>query len=366
MRPVLNTTAMGNAILMAVALTVSISSFVGAEDQRNVDNQAAVKRYEAAIQAAEDRLKKSVAAARAQFLLDVKKTQAKPQVTPTSDLEKGVLENLPVSVTGADPMALVEGTDNRGWFDIPKNCQRAVIFQTRKDQPMDGVLVFQVKRDGLVAMAASWAYDGNSGGGWQSERKSKQDILKSGWVEVGHMYLNLSDRHTIFVRQCKQGEQFRIRTRKYRRPYVVVLDALAKQPPAVAAKKPAPNVVVEVAMSKTQPTKEFLSQGMPADLEGTTAYISPLTGVAIVRVHQRGKVFAAASWDYDGNSSGQWTEERWTKQMFLDRGWKEIGKVSIKHRGSQQPHILFVRDCNKGDHFRIRTRKYGAPFVFAL
>ena len=103
---------------------------------------------------------------------------------------------------------------------------------------------------------------------------------------------------------------------------------------------------------------------MKAELEGTMVHNSGVSGVAIVRAHQKGPIYVAASWDYDGNSSGQWTEERWLKEDFEKNGWKEIGTVKIPHRGHEQEHTLFSRMCNKGDHFRLRTRKYGAPFVF--
>jgi hypothetical protein len=96
----------------------------------------------------------------------------------------------------------------------------------------------------------------------------------------------------------------------------------------------------------------------------TQVYDSGLSGVAIVHVHREGPIYVAASWDYDGNSSGQWMEERWLKEDFEKNGWKEIGTVKIPHHGHQQEHTLFARTCNKGERFRLRTRKYGAPYVF--
>ena len=179
------------------------------------------------------------------------------------------------------------------------------------------------------------------------------------------MYLNLFDRHTIFIRECKKGESFSIRTRKYNRPFVLIPNVLEKLPKPMAPSKIDPSVVVEVAASKSTPVAELLPrEDIPEALEETTAFISPLSGVAIVKLHRRCLMYVAASWEYDGNSSGQWTEERWSKQRFHEEGWKEVDTLTIKHRGSDQQHTLFAKECDKGDRFRFRTRKYGAPYIF--
>ena len=109
------------------------------------------------------------------------------------------------------------------WSEIPAVARGAVIFVPPGDKRIDGVVEFTVTRDVLLGMAASWGYDGNPSGGWQAERKSKQQLIDDGWVEVGTMYRALRDKHIVFTKQCKKGETFRLRTRKTREPYVLVL-----------------------------------------------------------------------------------------------------------------------------------------------
>ena len=133
------------------------------------------------------------------------------------------------------------------------------MFETRKSEPMDGVLQFSVTRDSLIGLAASWAYDGNASGGWQEDRKWKKDLTDVGWVEVGQMFHNLTDRHTLFVRQCQKGEAFGIRTRKYRRPYVFIPGVIDASLQAVAAPQPESNVAIEVLGAEQHVTEEFLT-----------------------------------------------------------------------------------------------------------
>lgn len=349
------------------------------------ENEAAIRRaeakYEAAHQAAElslreaekrmqaahEQFRQSAAAARLQFMADIAAARA-PSVptTPLAAIQlknDSVFKNLPVTVPGNTPALLVEGGDSV-WSEIPAVARGAVIFVPPGDARIDGVVEFTVTRDVLLGMAASWGYDGNPSGGWLSERKSKQQLVDDGWVEVGTMFRAHKDRHSVFTRQCKKGEALRIRTRKTREPYVLALGHNKDAQPIVD-KAVDPKTVVEVPDSKVNPAVEILTQGeLPAVLENALLYDSGVSGMTVLRVHKKTPIYVAASWEYDGNSSGQWTQERWMKEDFEKHGWKEIGTVKVPHRGHDQQHTLFVRECNQGDHFRLRSRKYGAPFVF--
>jgi hypothetical protein len=206
------------AAVLATVIALCGSPIVVAEESIEGDEAA----YAEAVQAAQQRFRKRVSRAQEKFIQEVQAAQelldARRPVGGSAG-EKGIL---PVSVPGADLVPLVEGTDKNGWFEIPSVARRAIIFQTCESEPKDGVLEFSVTRDATIGLAASWAYDGNSGGGWQAERKRKQDLIEAGWRSVGEMYFNLTDRHTIFLRECRAGESFRIRTRKYGAPYVFV------------------------------------------------------------------------------------------------------------------------------------------------
>lgn len=321
--------------------------------------------FQKSLKAAQARLQQSLQAAQAQYLEDVKRAQSvlESHLALQTVKSQNSIEQI-VTVAGAEPGAVKQGQDNLGWSEIPAMMKRAVIFTPQKDQPKDGVVQFVVHHNAKIGLAASWAYDGNASGGWQEERKSKSDLKKMGWVEQGEMYLNLYDRHTLFVRDCEKGERISIRTRKYYRPYVFIPNAIE---PAKEQSAPAESdAVITVAASQKMDTVELLDkQQIPEVLVGTECYTSPLRGVALVKAHRMCKVFVAASWENDGNSSGQWTEERWTEATFEEKGWEEVGKVKIKHRGSKHEHKLFVKVFNEGEQARIRTRKYGAPYVFA-
>ena len=344
------------------------------ETTSDVRIRQAEEKLDTTLKAAENRLleaheqfRRSVAEARKQFLADVGAARtalvSPPAPSPSSAKPAEKFEDLPVNVPGNTPTVLLDSSDSI-WSEVPAVLQGAVIYEPPNDARKDGVVEFTIQRDARIGLAASWAYDGNSGGGWQSERSTKRQLVDAGWIEVGKMYRGLYDRHTIFLRQCKKGELFRIRTRKYREPYVLV-PGFVENPQPSKPQAVAPKTVVNVLGAKIQHAGELLAPDqMRAELEGTLVHNSGVSGVAIVHVHQRGSIYVAASWDYDGNSSGQWTKERWLKEDFEKNGWEEIGTVKIPHRGHEQKHILFVRECNKGDQFRIRTRKYGAPFVF--
>lgn len=324
--------------------------------------EAALKTADAQLQDAHEQYLKRVKEARQQLLTDLAAARSSVKPTPPAPTV-GKANALPVSVPGHVAKSLVEGDDS-AWSNVPKVVRGAVIFMPPKDAPKDGIVEFAVKHDALIGLAASWAYDGNASGGWQQERMTKEQLIASGWVESGKMYLNRTDRHTIFLRHCKKGETFRIRTRKYYRPCVLVpdvFDAAAQQKPEAADVK----VAVQVLGAKATPAEQALNADkMPKALVGTMMHDSGVTGVAIVNVHRGTKLFVAASWAYDGNASGQWTEERWMKEDFKKAGWQEIGTVEILHRGNEQEHVLFSRHCKKGERFRLRSRKYGAPFVF--
>ncbi|MBI1314020.1 hypothetical protein GC176_22220 [bacterium] len=72
-------------------------------------------------------------------------------------------------------------------------------------------------------------------------------------------------------------------------------------------------------------------------------------------VESDGLVFLLASWEYDGNPSGGWTQNAVSYGMLADE-WAPLGVCPWDFRYS-----LFFRDCHQGETFSIRTRKYNAP-----
>ncbi|MHC4879586.1 MAG: WD40 repeat domain-containing protein [Planctomycetota bacterium] len=72
-------------------------------------------------------------------------------------------------------------------------------------------------------------------------------------------------------------------------------------------------------------------------------------------VKRGGLVFLIASWKYDGNPSGGWTQNAVTYGMLADK-WAPLGVCPW-----DPSHSLFFRYCEEGEAFAIRTRKYNAP-----
>lgn len=85
-----------------------------------------------------------------------------------------------------------------------------------------GVVLFRVQRSGNVYLAASWEQDGINGP-WQLDVTSSPQLQRNGWMLVGTIGLSQSI-HQVYVRFCVAGEEFRIRTRKYGAPYVLLRD----------------------------------------------------------------------------------------------------------------------------------------------
>ena len=90
---------------------------------------------------------------------------------------------------------------------------------------------------------------------------------------------------------------------------------------------------MEVPGSTVNPAVEIVTKGeLPTVLENTLLYDSGVSGMTVLRVHKKTPIYVAASWNYDGNSSGQWTQERWMKEDFEKHGWE-----GDRHRKSPPP-----------------------------
>lgn len=264
--------------------------------------------------------------------------------------------------------ALQEGAGSL-WSSIPNSLVGAGIFEHIKrprsdDNPKNGVQRFTLHQDRTVGLAASWAYDGNSGGGWQAEAKSKKDLISDGWQEAGEMLRNGKDKYTLFVRDCKAGD-YQIRTRKYNAPFVFLPGYFQDSPPVKV--DPAPTPAINVPKAKISKAEELIaSDPIPDVLKNATGYFTGLSGATVFTVLKPTKVYVAASWGNDG-SGGEWEKEIWQKEQFTENGWKEVGNVTIllgKKRDYPSKHTLFVRDCDTGEEIRIRTRKHNSPTVF--
>jgi|GEM_PF-1182812 len=91
----------------------------------------------------------------------------------------------------------------------------------------------------------------------------------------------------------------------------------------------------------------------------------PANGVADYKVTKGGYLVVACNYDYQGNASGNWQAERWTREQFYANGWRELvaedlGGALVDGQNRQQ--VVFVKGVATGATGRLRCNKYSPPF----
>lgn len=108
---------------------------------------------------------------------------------------------------------------------------------------------------------------------------------------------------------------------------------------------------------------------IPDFIRGSLIYTNPLvpvpngdpsTGVVDFSVTQSGKLYITADYNYEGNTSGGWIDERKTFEQLLADGWDYGGDIRY---GNGFLMRLFSRDANAGEDFHLRVNKYIPPYV---
>jgi len=287
-----------------------------------------------------------------------------------------------VNVVSAQPTEL---ESDKSWSKIPDFLKGAKIYS---HQPKGNELEFEATSDGIVIIAASWNYDGNSSGGWYESRTTPEHIVERGWMAlVGQQILNgEKDTHQLYMRRVKAGDKVNFHTRRYNQPYLVLPkpDAVvsanifraqpekaatakpasipsaavpAPQTPAPAAPKtdaPADEIVVTGA-SPTHLTDESEWSPVPENLRGATIF-RPATGNTLdLTANKEVQVVVAVSWAYDGNASGGWYDGRTSLPQLVAKGCKDKKK---------DPSILLRRTLRAGEKVAFHTRKNGPPANF--
>lgn len=107
---------------------------------------------------------------------------------------------------------------------------------------------------------------------------------------------------------------------------------------------------------------------VPNALMGASIYATPPTGAngtADFRVTRGGQVYLALNYDYQGNSGGGWTEERWMPEDFMAAGWAQVRGAQMV-AWNNRTYSIFTRKLEKGEQFRLRCNKYEPPYVILL
>jgi len=286
------------------------------------------------------------------------------------------------------------------WADLPAWMSGVTIYSqpdTSQKRP-DGVsgreVIFDVLKPTTVLVLASWAYDGNSSGGWHEDRSSLEALAKQGWHSIGKVQRRRKpesplEAFDILRRDCRAGESFRFHTRKYNPPFVAMLPAnrqsqipvskSADNPASGSGNKPdssfASLPVRIKCMKPAENTDAWID--LPDWMKDATIYSQVdksqqreegVSGREVLfEVLRPTTVIVLASWVEQGNRGGGWFEDRSGLSDLKKLGWRRIGET--KHQtsgGSKDLHQILRKDCKAGETFRFHTRKYTPPFVAIL
>jgi hypothetical protein len=107
---------------------------------------------------------------------------------------------------------------------------------------------------------------------------------------------------------------------------------------------------------------------VPKALVGASIFATPPTGangIADFKVTKGGHIYLALNYDYQGNSGGGWTEERWMSEDFMVAGWARVRGAQMV-AWNNRTYSIFTRRAEKGEQFRLRCNKYEPPYVILL
>jgi len=131
---------------------------------------------------------------------------------------------------------LVSDWNRYYWYDLPVFAEEQDFHfwqyqHTGYPTWVDGIATFEVVTNGPVLMAVTtrWGGGGDSGGDWEEELTTRDQLEAQGWVEFA---TGLHDaelggpapyiEYIVFRRDSVAGETFTYRTEKYRPPTIIL------------------------------------------------------------------------------------------------------------------------------------------------
>lgn len=233
---------------------------LGAEGELPKQAQQATETYQDAVLAAKNSFDRSVATAHASYLMALQRTIAaetragrldsaiavkevheeSKAVGPIkvdvgfddsakSDLAKMAKGFARIQSTSLVPTVLRESDDKNGWRQVPdglKHVRSVVCVGNDRD---GGVADFTITKSGTLMVICDYSYQGNSSGNWTEHRWTKEQFIENGWTEVkkellgGEIIDASGNEQSLFMKQVKKGEHYRLRCNKYRCPQVLIL-----------------------------------------------------------------------------------------------------------------------------------------------
>lgn len=176
---------------------------------------------------------------------------------------------------------------------------------------------------------------------------------------------------SVFYRDAKPGERYRVRTHWKHTPMLVwgstQLDNVVMEPEwdqRVAVFGPGAKV--------PHGNGDLVFDHAPEAVDGRLfTKRNGYQGAARFRVRSDQKVTVAMyEWghEHEGNASGDWMSELTSRRKMAERGWQEAGEVASRHTNPMLPGVswfIYTRDCTAGESFVLRNHKYQAPIVFS-
>ena len=200
----------------------------------------------------------------------------------------------------------------------------------------------------------------------------------SAWNDISSEHIRVTpdqpEHHmqwSVFYRDAKPGEKYRVRTHWKHTPMLVwgstQLDHVIVEPEwdqRVAVFGP------DVTLPHGD--GDLVFEHAPEAVHGRLfTKRNAYQGAARFRVQSDQKVMVAMyEWghEHEGNASGNWMPELTSRRKMAEQGWQEAGEVASRHSDLKQPDVnwfLYTRDCTAGESFVLRNHKYQAPLVFS-
>ena len=170
------------------------------------------------------------------------------------------------------------------WKSVPPMFEGAQVFQhalRQKDKSRE--IEFVVLEDGPIIMAASWTNDGPRAPEWYDTHTSRARMAANGWEPIDVAIRRSGardDEYVLYRKMVRQGETYKLHTRRGGPPLLVV--PAAAQRAAILAAKP-PNSGAELVAKSIRGARRQVAEPTPPQVLLLDTYEIPTGGSAVNR-----------------------------------------------------------------------------------
>jgi hypothetical protein len=210
---------------------------------------------------------------------------------------------------------------------------------------------------------------------------TRESLIASGWsgwndITSEHIRVTLDQpveqmKWSVFYRDAKPGERYRVRTHWKHTPMLVwgstQLDGVTVDPQwdqRVARFGPRATVPMSNGSHVFDFAPEVVNGRLYTKRNGNQLETR-------FRVDRDQKVtIAVYSWTYvtDSSEPDDWRKELRFRTQLAEMGWRHIGELDGRHTNHEQPDavwILYSKDCKAGEVIALRDHRNQAPIVFS-